>query len=165
MNNGVFLDDGLQNPTPTNFCAGVAGYPEKHFEAMNLKQDLKYLKNKIDAGAEFIVTQMFFDNQKFFAFVDACREMGINVPIIPGIKPLTTMRHLTFIPKIFAVDFPDKLADQLTGCKTNEDVRKVGTEWAIKQSQELVEYGVPCLHYYTMGRSKVVTQILREVFV
>lgn len=164
LNNGIFQDESLQNPAPTNFCAGVAGYPEKHFEAMNLTQDLKYLKAKIDAGAEFIMTQMFFDNQKFFRFVEACREMDINVPIIPGLKPITTMRHLTFLPKVFAVDFPDELASQLVNCTNNEQVRKVGTEWCIKQSLELKEFGVPCLHYYTMGRSAVVKAICKEVF-
>lgn len=164
MNSGSFLDDELQDATPTNFSIGVAGYPEKHFESMNLKTDLKYLKQKIEAGAEYIVTQMFFDNEKFFKFVDLCREMGINVPIIPGLKPITTMRHISFLPKYFHIDFPDALADELSNCTTNDQVREVGIEWAIAQSKELVKKGVPCLHYYTMGKSSTVRNIVSEVF-
>jgi len=110
------------------------------------------------------MTQMFFDNSKFFKFVEDCRAMDINVPIIPGLKPITTMRHLTFLPKVFAIDLPEALADQLANCSTNEEVRKVGTAWCIQQSQELMEFGVPCLHYYTMGRSAVVKAICKEVF-
>ncbi len=164
MNNGRYLDEEVQNPYPTDFCTGVAGYPEKHYEAMSMKSDLKHLKQKIDAGADYIVTQMFFDNSKFFEFVDKCREIGIDCPIIPGLKPLTTLRHIGFIPKTFAVSFPENLSDKLENCKTNLDVRKVGVEWAIKQSQELKEAGVPCLHYYTMGRSEHVKNIVKEIY-
>lgn len=164
MNQGKYLDDEVQNATSTDFCIGVAGYPEKHYEAMSMKSDLKHLKEKIDAGADYIVTQMFFDNKKYFNFVDKCRAIGIEVPIIPGIKPLTTLKHIGFIPKTFAVSFPDELSDKLESCKTNEDVRRVGVEWAIKQSQELKEAGVPCLHYYTMGKSDHVRNIVKEIF-
>jgi len=129
-----------------------------------MKSDLKHLKEKIDAGADYIVTQMFFDNKKYFNFADKCRAIGIEVPIIPGIKPLTTLKHIGFIPKTFAVSFPDELSDKLESCKTNEDVRRVGVEWAIKQSQELKEAGVPCLHYYTMGKSDHVRNIVKEIF-
>ena len=164
MNNGQFLDEELQDPAPTDFCIGVAGYPEKHFEALNMKQDLKHLKMKVDAGAEFIVTQLFYNTERFKEFVTRCREMDINVPIIPGLKPITTLRHLQILPKIFYVDFPEELSDKLEACKTNEDVKKVGIEWCIKQSQELIEFGAPCIHYYTMGRSATVKAICKEVF-
>lgn len=164
MNEGNFLHEETGNSTATNFCIGAAGYPEKHFESMNLKTDLKYLKDKVDAGAEFIVTQMFFDNQKYFDFVSACREKGIDVPIIPGLKPITTMKHITFLPKFFHIDFPEELSSELEKCKTNDDVRQVGIEWGIQQSKELVDYGVPLLHYYTMGKSQTVKAIASEIF-
>ena len=164
MNGGNFLHEETGNSTATNFCIGAAGYPEKHFESMNLKTDLKYLKDKVDAGAEFIVTQMFFDNQKYFDFVSACREKGIDVPIIPGLKPITTMKHITFLPKFFHIDFPEELSSELEKCKTNDDVRQVGIEWGIQQSKELVDYGVPLLHYYTMGKSQTVKAIASEIF-
>lgn len=164
MNEGDFLHEETGNSTATNFCIGAAGYPEKHFESMNLKTDLKYLKDKVDAGAEFIVTQMFFDNQKYFDFVSACREKGIDVPIIPGLKPITTMKHITFLPKFFHIDFPEELSSELEKCKTNDDVRQVGIEWGIQQSKELVDYGVPLLHYYTMGKSQTVKAIASEIF-
>ena len=164
MNEGNFLHEETGNSTATNFCIGAAGYPEKHFESMNLKTDLKYLKDKVDAGAEFIVTQMFFDNQKYFDFVSACREKGIDVPIIPGLKPITTMKHITFLPKFFHIDFPEELSSELEKCKTNDDVRQVGIEWGIHQSKELVDYGVPLLHYYTMGKSQTVKAIASEIF-
>ncbi len=164
LNKGRFFDDEIQNGQKSDFCIGVAGYPEKHFEAMNLKQDLKYLKNKIDAGAEYIVTQMFFDNKKYFEFVDACRATGIDVPIIPGLKPITTMRHITFLPKFFHVDLPEELADMLMNCTSNAEVREVGVEWAIRQARELIDRQVPCLHFYTMGKSGSVSKIARAVF-
>jgi len=164
MNGGNFLHEETGNSTATNFCIGAAGYPEKHFESMNLKTDLKYLKDKVDAGAEFIVTQMFFDNQKYFDFVSACREKGIEVPIIPGLKPITTMKHITFLPKFFHIDFPEELSSELEKCKSNDDVRQVGIEWGIQQSKELVEYGAPLLHYYTMGKSQTVKAIASEIF-
>ncbi len=148
----------------TDFCIGVAGYPEKHFEAASLKLDMKYLKKKIDMGAEYIVTQMFFDNQKYFEFVDKCREAGITVPIIPGLKPITTLRHMSILPSVFHVDLPDDLVDGLEKCKNNADVREVGVEWAIHQSKELMEAGVPVLHYYTMSKSKVVRRIAEALF-
>lgn len=164
MNNGNFLHEETGNSTPTDFCIGAAGYPEKHFESMNLKTDLKYLKQKVDAGAEFIVTQMFFDNQKYFDFVDACRASGIDIPIIPGLKPITTQRHITFLPKFFHIDFPEELSGELEKCTSNDEVKQVGVEWGIKQSRELVDYGVPLIHYYTMGRSTSVKKIASEIF-
>lgn len=163
MNEGNYLVEDV-NLEPTNFCIGAAGYPEKHFEAMNLATDLQHLKAKVDAGAEYVVTQMFFDNKKYFEFVDACRAIGINVPIIPGLKPLKTMNHISFLPKFFHIDYPEELSKELLKCKTNADVEKIGIEWGIQQSRELKEAGVPCIHYYTMSNSAQVKQIANEIF-
>jgi methylenetetrahydrofolate reductase (NADPH) len=164
LNNGNYMDENIENATPTNFSIGVAGYPEKHFESPNMSTDIKRLKEKIDAGADYVVTQLFYDNKKFFDFVDACRAAGIDVPIIPGIKPIESMRHITFLPKFFNIDLPSELTDELDKCKSNEDVKQVGAEWAIHQSKELIDYGSPCLHFYTMGKSKTVKQIAQAVF-
>ncbi|MFY0608368.1 MAG: methylenetetrahydrofolate reductase [NAD(P)H] [Cyclobacteriaceae bacterium] len=164
MNEGTYLDEELQNAVPTNFCIGVAGYPEKHFEAPNIKSDLKFLKQKVDRGAEYIVTQMFFDNEKYFEFVDKCRAAGINVPIIPGLKPITTKSHMTILPSIFHIDIPDALYTEIEKCKDNKAVKEVGVEWGIKQSKELMERGVPVLHYYSMGKSDSVYRIAKELF-
>ena len=163
MNNGNYLMDDIKLE-PTNFCVGAAGYPEKHFEAMNLSTDLHYLKAKVEAGAEYIVTQMFFDNKKYFAFVDACRAAGIMVPIIPGLKPIKTMRHISFLPKFFHIDYPEALSKELLKCTTNNQVEQVGSEWGIAQSQELKAANVPCIHYYTMSNSKMVKSIAKEIF-
>ncbi|MCF8443712.1 MAG: methylenetetrahydrofolate reductase, partial [Crocinitomicaceae bacterium] len=145
MNSGNYIVDDVQLE-PTAFCIGTAGYPEKHFESMNMTTDLHYLKGKVDAGAEYIVTQMFFDNEKYFDFVKSCREIGITVPIIPGIKPIKNLNHITFLPKFFKIDFPDQLSNALLKCKDNKAVEQVGIEWGIKQSQELKAAGVPCIH-------------------
>jgi methylenetetrahydrofolate reductase (NADPH) len=164
MNKGFYLDDELQNTSPTNFCAGVAGYPEKHFSAPNLKADLKYLKLKVDLGAEYIVTQMFFDNQKYFSFVDECRKAGINVPIIPGIKPITGRGQLTILPKAFHIDIPEELSEEVEKCKDNAGVKEVGIEWCINQSKELIKHGVPTLHFYSMGKSDPIYRIAKALF-
>jgi len=164
LNNGKYIDENIQNATPTNFSIGVAGYPEKHFEAPNMQADIRRLKEKIDAGAHYVVTQLLFDNQKYFDYVKACRKAGIKVPIIPGIKPIESLRHITFLPKFFNIDLPEKLTNQLEACKTNEEVQLVGTKWAIEQSLELAEFGAPCIHYYTMGKSKAVKNIAKAVF-
>ena len=164
MNNGQYLDEDLENAKCTDFCIGVAGYPEKHFEAPNIKTDLKYLKRKVELGAEYIVTQMFFDNDKFFKFVEDCHSEGIEVPIIPGIKPITTKKQLTTLPSIFHIDLPEELVSEVEKCKDNKEVREVGIEWGIKQSRELVEKGVSVLHYYSMGKSESVHKIAKEVF-
>lgn len=163
MNNGVYLMDDI-TLEPTDFCIGAAGYPEKHFEAMNLTTDLQNLKAKVDAGAEYIVTQMFFDNSKYFAFVDACREIGITVPIIPGLKPIKSMTHISFLPKFFHIDYPEELSKELLKCKNNEHVDIVGRDWGIHQSKELKAAGVPCIHYYTMSNSSSVKAIAKEIF-
>lgn len=164
MNKGIYLDDYVEGNTPTSFCIGVAGYPEKHFEAPNLQTDLKYLKMKVDLGAHYIVTQMFFDNQKFFDFERKCREMGINVPIIPGIKPLASKAQLTTLPSVFHIDLPEDLVNAVNACKDNEAVKQVGIEWCIMQSRELMKHGVPCLHFYTMGKSKAVKTIASALY-
>jgi methylenetetrahydrofolate reductase (NADPH) len=164
MNKGKYLDDELQIADPTNFCVGVAGYPEKHFNAPNLKSDLKYLKLKVDMGAEYIVTQMFFDNKKYFDFVDLCRENGITVPIIPGIKPLTGKAQLTVLPKTFHIDIPEALSEEAESCKDNAAVKEVGIQWAIEQSRELMKRGVPTLHFYSMGKSDPIYRIAKALF-
>ena len=163
MNQGHYLMDDYKMD-PTDFCIGAAGYPEKHFEAMNLEDDLHYVKKKVEAGADYIVTQMFFDNKKYFAFVDACRSMGIEVPIIPGLKPLKSLNHISFIPKYFHIDYPVELSRALNKCKTNQDVEALGIEWGIHQSKELKAAGVPCIHYYTMSNSSSVKAIASQTF-
>lgn len=164
MNHGTYLDDDLENASPTNFCVGVAGYPEKHFAAPNLKVDLKYLKHKVDCGAEYIVTQMFFDNKKYVEFVRLCREAGITVPIIPGIKPITTKSQASILPTVFHIDLPEELADAVEACKDNAAARQVGVEWAVRQSRELIKFGVPTLHFYSMGKSDPIYRIAKELF-
>ena len=163
MNNGQYLYEETKN-SPSNFCIGTAGYPEKHFEAMNLSTDMKHLKKKVDAGAEFIVTQLFYDNEKFFDFVKKCREIGIKVPIIPGIKPITNLRHLSFIPKFFHVNFPESFSNELEKCKTDEEIKRVGIEWTTAQCKELVKEDIPVIHFYTMGRGTAVKNIAKEIF-
>lgn len=164
LGQGHYLDPDLKNNTPLYFSIGVAGYPEKHFESPNFETDLKYLKQKVDAGADYVVTQMFFDNQKYFQFVDRCREAGINVPIIPGIKPINLVNQLTVLPKIFHIDMPEDLVKELSKCKTNDDAKIVGTEWAIYQAKDLVAHHVPSLHIYTYGISDNTRKIVEAVF-
>ncbi len=164
MNNGIYLDPDLENATPSNFCISVSGYPEKHFEAPNMNSDLKWLKAKIDAGAEYIVTQMFFDNKKFIDFVATVRSMGIDVPIIPGLKPITTKKQMSVLPKIFHIDIPVELTNEIDKCKDDKAVKQVGIEWAIQQSKELKAIGTPVLHYYTMGLAETTKQIASKVF-
>ena len=163
MNNGIYLDEDIKNGGKTNFCAGVAGYPEKHFEAPNLEIDMERMKQKVAAGAEYIMTQMFFDNEKFYAFVKLCRDMGITVPIIPGLKPLTNKKQLSILPRIFHVDIPTELSNAINQCKTDADCEKVGTEWLVQQSQELKKFGVPVLHYYTLGKPKVIRDVVQQI--
>lgn len=163
LNLGIYQEEDIKNGGKTNFCMGVAGYPEKHFEAPNLETDMSFLKAKVDAGAEYIMTQMFFNNQKFFDFVKICRENGIEVPIIPGLKPITNKKQMTILPKTFHVDIPPELSAEITRAKTDEEVEKIGTDWLVQQSKELREYGVPVLHYYTLGKSKVIWNVVKQL--
>jgi len=164
MNRGAYLHEEDAALAPSNFCIGVAAYPEKHFEAENHDIDFDYLKQKIDKGADYIVTQMFFDNQKYFDFVSRCRQHGIMIPIIPGLKPLSTRKQLQILPKLFHLEMPDDLVRAVEACETDQQARQVGIEWGIQQSRELMEAGVPVLHYYTMGKADNVMQIARAVF-
>ncbi|GAA4234401.1 methylenetetrahydrofolate reductase [NAD(P)H] [Postechiella marina] len=164
LNKGQYLHDDVDVEQNANFCIGVAGYPEKHMEAPSLITDLKRLKAKVDAGADYVVTQMFFDNNKYFEFVDKAREVGINVPIIPGIKPIAVKRHLQILPQVFKIDLPQDLIEAVEDCKDNKAVRQVGIEFAIQQSKELREAGVPVLHYYSMGKSDNVQAIAKALF-
>ena len=164
LNSGNYLHEVIETDNCANFCVGVAGYPEKHMEAPSLKTDLKRLKEKVELGADYVVTQMFFDNKKYFAFVDAAREIGIDVPIIPGIKPIAIKKHLHLLPQVFRVYIPEELIDEVEKCKTNTQVRQVGVEWCVQQSKELKEAGVPVLHYYSMGKSDNIKAIAEAVF-
>jgi len=160
MNNGKYLDEEIKNSSATDFCIGVAGYPEKHFESPNMKSDIHFLKKKVEAGAEYIVTQMFFDNKKYFDFVKLCRENDINIPIIPGLKPLATKKQLTLLPQRFYLNLPEDLVAEVLKCNDNNDVRKLGIEWAKQQVKELINFGAPCVHFYTMGKSDNVQKIV-----
>jgi methylenetetrahydrofolate reductase (NADPH) len=163
LNHGIYLEEDIKNGSKTNFCIGVAGYPEKHFEAPNLETDLMFLKAKVDAGAEYITTQMFFDNKKYFEFVRSCRDYGIHVPIIPGLKPITNKKQLSLLPKVFHVDLPNELSTEIMKCKSDEEVEKLGIEWLTQQSKELKKSGVPVLHYYTLGKPRVIWNIVKEL--
>lgn len=163
LNRGRYLHEEERDAAATDLCIGAACYPEKHPEALNLNVDIAYLKAKVDAGAEYLVTQMFFDNAKYFRFVDLCREAGITVPIIPGLKPITTLRHIAFLPKTFRVDLPDEFARELVRCRTDLEVKRIGIEWTIAQAKELIAKSAPCLHFYTMGRSEAVRAVAASV--
>ena len=164
LNQGTFLYEATDDGKFSDFCVGVAGYPEKHMEAPSLKTDLQKLKHKVAMGADYVVTQMFFDNQKYFEFVEAARAMGITIPIIPGIKPIAVKRHLNILPQVFKIDLPQDLVDAVEAAKDNKAVRQVGIEWAIQQSKELKEAGVPVLHYYSMGKSDNIFNIAEALF-
>jgi len=159
MNRGAYLDVNIEDGANTDFCIGVAGYPEKHFEAPNLAQDIAFTKEKIDAGGDYIVTQMFFSNQHYFEYVDACKAAGIDVPIVPGLKPLTKKYQLNSIPRKFFINMPEELVKEVSKAK-GDQIKEVGIEWCIHQSQELKKAGVPCLHYYTMGDSETTRRII-----
>jgi methylenetetrahydrofolate reductase (NADPH) len=164
MNNATYLDLGIENGQKSNFCIGIAGYPEKHFESPNLDTDMMFLKQKVDAGADYIVTQMFFDNAHYFSYVDKCRAMGINVPIVPGLKPLTKRYQLASIPRMFFINLPQELVSELLAAKTDAAFKEIGIEWCIAQSKELKAKGVPCLHYYTMGDVATIRRIVEAVY-
>ncbi|MFM2338502.1 MAG: hypothetical protein RL115_1695 [Bacteroidota bacterium] len=163
LNAGIYLDDELKGTQKTEFCIGVAGYPEKHFEAPNMDTDLQYLKAKVDAGADYIITQMFFDNAKYYAFVEACRSIGINVPIIPGLKPIYNKKQLTVLPKTFSIELPTDLTSAILKCKTDEEVERVGQEWLLMQSKDLKANGAPILHYYTLGKPHVIANVVKAL--
>jgi methylenetetrahydrofolate reductase (NADPH) len=163
LNAGIYQEEELKNTSQTKFCIGVAGYPEKHFEAPNMDSDLQYLKNKVELGADYIVTQMFFDNEKYYAFVKACRDIGITVPIIPGLKPIYSLKQLTLLPKVFHIDLPTVLSNEVAKCKTDAEVEKVGAEWLLHQSKELKKFGVPVLHYYTLGRPNIIADVVKQL--
>ena len=164
MNHGRYLDENIENGQKTDFCIGIAGYPEKHFEAPNMESDLAFIKKKVEAGADYIVTQMFFDNKKYFEYVESCRNAGIHIPIVPGLKPLTKMYQLSSIPRHFYINLPEDLVSAFLSAKTMEAKRQVGIEWCVAQSQELKAAGVPCLHYYTMGDVDTIKKIAESVF-
>jgi methylenetetrahydrofolate reductase (NADPH) len=164
LNKGIYQDHELLYTAPTNFSVGVAGYPEKHIEAPNMTTDIKHLKEKIDAGGEYIVTQMFFDNRFYFDFEKQCREAGITVPIIPGLKPVSTISQLNTLPKTFGISIPLDLQREVEKCKDNKSARQVGIEWCKMQSKELMQSKVPALHYFTMGKSDNIREIVKEVF-
>ena len=163
LNAGIYLEEDLKATNKTTFCIGVAGYPEKHFEAPNMQTDLRYLKEKVDGGADYIVTQMFFDNEKYYSYVKACRDFGINVPIIPGLKPIYTKKQLTVLPKTFSIDLPADLSNEILKCKNDEEVEQVGIEWLIHQSKDLKKNGVPVLHYYTLGKPHIVANVVKTL--
>jgi len=164
MNHGRFLNPSLKNTTHSDFSIGVAGYPEKHYESPNMEKDIYWLKNKVDTGADYIVTQMFFDNEKYFQFVEKCREAGITVPIIPGLKPISTFNDVNLIPRAFHIDIPFELCREVDKCENKQQVREVGVEWTIKQARELKKYGVPALHFFTLGQSDNIRKIASQVF-
>lgn len=164
LNRGIYLDEDLQNSSCTDFCIGVAGYPEKHMEAPSMDSDIHFLKQKIKNGAGYIITQMFFDNKKFFDFVSKCRKEGITVPIIPGLKPIATKKQLNLIPHRFKVDLPDELIMEVVRASSPEAVKEIGIEWCINQSKELMQAGIPVLHYYSMGKAENIKRIAKEVF-
>jgi methylenetetrahydrofolate reductase (NADPH) len=164
MNKGKYLDPSITKGDSTNFCIGIAGYPEKHFESPNLETDMAFMKQKIDAGGDYIVTQMFFNNQKYLDYVKNCKAAGINVPIVPGLKPITKKSQLVGIPRLFFIDFPDDFVREVMKAKDDDAVREIGIEWCIQQSKELKAAGVPCLHYYTMGDIKTIKRIVEAVY-
>ena len=164
LNDGQYLHDLIDVDNKSDFCIGVAGYPEKHLESPSLQSDLKRLKEKVDAGADYVVTQMFFDNSKYFEFVEKARAMGITIPIIPGIKPIAVKKHMQLLPQVFRVDLPEDLISAIEKSTTAAEVKSVGIEWAIQQSLELKQAGVPVLHYYSMGKSENIRQIAKAVF-
>jgi methylenetetrahydrofolate reductase (NADPH) len=164
MNKGQYLEQTLENTAPASFCVGVAGYPEKHVEAPNMEVDIRNLKKKVEKGASYIVTQMFFDNSKFLSFREECRKKGINVPIIAGLKPISTLNDICLLPQTFHIDVPNDLVLSLRKCKTDSDAREVGIEWATMQSKELIKAGVPGIHYYTLGRSDNIARIVKASF-
>lgn len=164
LNQGHYLDPTVKSGLATDFCVGVAAYPEKHFEAANLQTDIEYLKRKVEAGADYIITQLFYDNNKFFRFVDECRQAGITVPIIPGLKPMSTKRQIDLLPRSFHIDIPQELVTLMQKARNNDEAYQIGIDWSIRQSHELLEHGAPAIHYYTMAKPDNVCQVVKSVF-
>ena len=164
LNRGHYLDPTVKDGVATDFCIGVAGYPEKHFEAANMETDIAHLREKVEAGAQYVVTQMFFDNDRFFRFEEACRRAGITVPIIPGLKPLSSKKQIDTLPRAFHIDLPQELVSLMERTRTAEEAYQTGIEWAVRQSRGLLEHGVPAIHYYTMSKTDNVCQIVRAAF-
>ncbi|MBI9068727.1 MAG: methylenetetrahydrofolate reductase [Salinivirgaceae bacterium] len=164
MNEGKYLDDRLEQANQSNFCVGVAGYPEKHYASADLDSDIQYLKAKVLAGADYIVTQMFFDNKYYYEFVDKCRAVGIDVPIIPGLKPIALKNQADVLPKLFHTDIPQDLANEVRNCKDNKIALEIGTQWTIEQAKDLIKHGAPVLHFYTLGAGNSIRKIAKEIF-
>jgi len=160
MNKGKYLEDDLLDASPSNFCIGVGGYPEKHFEAPNMAYEIERVKQKVDSGADYVVTQMFYDNKVYFDFVNKCREAGINVPIVPGLKVLTTKSHLSVIPKNFYINIPEELSAEVLEAK-NEHIMEIGAKWTAKQAEELINKGAPSLHFYIMQSAKPISKMFQ----
>ena len=163
LNRGQYLEDDIDGGVHTDFCIGVAGYPEKHYESPNPDLDMMFLKSKIDAGADYITTQMFFDNEKYHGFVNKCRDLNIDTPIIPGLKPLTSIKQLSAIPSFFHVDIPNDLALEMMKCKNDKDMELVGTEWLLAQTRDLIRAGAPVIHFYTLGKPHVVYNVMKQI--
>lgn len=164
LNQGHYQETDIIDGIKSNFCVGVAGYPEKHLEAPNLDTDIYFLKRKMALGAEYVTTQMFFDNKHYFNYVQKCRENGINAPIIPGLKPITSKRQLTMLPSVFNVDIPFELTKEMLDAKTDEDCEQIGEEWLLHQCKDLLKQGVPILHFYTLGKPHVISNVLKKLF-
>ncbi len=164
FNRGIYADGDPFEANATPFSYGMACYPEKHEAAPNMKSDLKYAKMKVDNGASYLVTQMFFDNQKYYDFVERCRKEGINVPIIPGIKPVVFRNQLNVLPRVFRSDIPEPFASELAKCESDEQAKEVGVEWCIEQCRDLIEHGVPSIHFYTLMATESVRRVAREIY-
>jgi len=163
MNKGLYLDKDLIDTDPASFCIGVAGYPEKHMEAPSIESDIHFLKEKVRNGADYIITQMFFDNSKYFDFVSRCRAEGINVPVIPGVKPIATKKQLNLIPLRFKVDLPDQLVKSVVKADNDDIVKQIGVEWCVEQCKELIKAGVPVIHFYATGRTENIRELLSKI--
>jgi methylenetetrahydrofolate reductase (NADPH) len=164
LNKGHYLEEDIMDGVRTDFCIGVAGYPEKHFEAPNIDADIDYLKRKVELGADYVTTQMFFENKHYYNYLDRCKQHGLTVPIVPGLKPLTGKRQLTMIPSIFNVEIPVDLCNAMMKAKNEADCEKVGEEWLLQQCRDLLKNNVPVLHFYTLGKPHVVYNVLKQLF-
>lgn len=164
MNHGHYMEEDIIDGAKTDFCIGIAGYPEKHYEAPNMDTDIYYLKRKIELGADYITTQLFYNNKHYYNFINKCREHGVDVPIIPGLKPLSTKKQLTTIPRVFSIELPNDLCNEMMKAKTEADCERVGTEWLLHQCRDLLKNNVPVLHFYTLGKPNIIYNVLKELF-